>query len=47
MKIMKTIVSKSDNTVNWHNLLSKSFHISTRNPEKKRKWLKNCLGWVQ
>ena len=27
MKIMKTIVSKSDNTVNWHNLLSKSFHF--------------------
>ena len=23
MKIMKTIVSKSDNTVNWHNMLSK------------------------
>ena len=37
MKIMKTIVSKSDNTVNWHNLLSKSFHISARNPEKKTK----------
>lgn len=33
MKIMKTIVSKSDNTVNWHNLLSKSFHFSTPNPK--------------
>lgn len=29
MKIMKTIVSKSDNTVNWHNLHSKSFLFST------------------
>ena len=37
MKIMKTIVSKSDNTVNWHNLLSKSFHFSSRNPEKNLK----------
>ena len=34
MKIMKTIVSKSDNTVNWHNLLSKSFLFSTWNPKE-------------
>ena len=51
MKIMKTIVSKSDNTVNWHNLLSKSFLFSTRNPKKPLKNPKNdpkkSVGRVQ